>query len=380
MPQTHAIARHNSSSAYSVIYSFKGVPDGMGPIAAVTALKGKLYGTTVGDGGTVYKVTTGGTETVLHHFDPNRGDVEDPEGNLLAVGGTLYGTGYVGGPHLHSQGGIFSITRAGHERVIYSFKSKSSDLCCPRGGLTLLKGKMFGTASDGGLGGGYGGIFKVTMAGEERDIYRFKGAPDGFGPADNLTAHKGVLYGATKAGGAHDDGTIFSVTPSGNEQVLYSFKGSPKDGASPNSLMILDGVLYGTTAAGGSDASCDNGCGTVFSFTLDGKEHVLHDFSASDGTKPGAGLVPYKGYLYGTTCAGGSYGGFECYDRVGYGYGFGTIFRISPTGKFTVEYEFGGQPDGALSVAPLYLLNGSLYGTTQAGGSAGYGTVFRFTP
>jgi uncharacterized repeat protein (TIGR03803 family) len=243
---------------------------------------------------------------------------------------------------------------------------------------------MYGAAPLGGIKGLGGGVFEVTAAGKERVVYRFKGSPnDGSSPDSNLIALNGALYG-TAGGGSHNAGVIFSVTPSGTERVLYNFKGGPKDGADPNSLTILNGTFYGTTQGGGNDKTCGQSCGfgTVFSFTPEGKERVIHRFVLSDGVKPAAALLAYKGELYGTTCAGGGYGdGLTCYDRVGYGNGWGTVFRISPSGKYEVLDTFGTQSnDGAISVAPLTEFKAALYGTTQYGGAYGFGSVFRIAP
>src|ERR1019366_1088653 len=66
---------------------------------------------------------------------------------------------------------------------------------------------------------------------------------------------------------------------------------------------------------------------------------------------------------------------------------YGTVFSLTPAtgGKFTqkVIYSFTGQGgDGANPEAGLVLSpkSGVLYGTTNAGGTAGYGTVFSLTP
>lgn len=375
--------RGDSEARYAVLYSFRDERDGSRPIAAVTPLGGRLYGTTVSGGytvGTVYVVTTAGAEKVLHRFAGPPKDGEDPEGSLLAVDGSLYGTAYTGGIGKGGGGAVFAITPAGTEHLVYSFKRRG-DVNSPQGALTLLNRKMYGTASGSDGRQGYGGIFELTPNGKERVVYRFKGPPnDGIFPASNLIAVNGTLYGVAP-GGSDDEGIIFSVTPSGTEHVLYNFKGGPKDGGDPQGFAFLNGSFYGTTSRGGTDTSCDEGCGTVFAFTTAGKERVLHNFALSDGTKPGASLVAYNGYLYGTTCAGGGYGnGYDCPDRTGYYYGAGTVFRISTSGAFEVTHAFGGDPDGGNPVAPLVALNGVLYGTTQTGGSVGPGTVFRISP
>ena len=95
---------------------------------------------------------------------------------------------------------------------------------------------------------------------------------------------------------------------------------------------------------------------------------VLYSFTGgADGEFPAAALIQDSaGNLYGTT----SYG---TPPRTG------SVFKLSPSGKFTVLHSFGtGGADGASPVASLVRdPAGNLYGTTIAGGSSGLGTVFK---
>jgi uncharacterized repeat protein (TIGR03803 family) len=145
-------------------------------------------------------------------------------------------------------------------------------------------------------------------------------------------------------------------------RILHKFGAG--DGTNPSAGLIdVEGTLYGTTAKGGS-----NGYGTVFSLTTSGEETVLHSFGGSgDGAQPAAGLLDVNGTLYGTTSAGGATTNA------------GTVFSISPSGTETVlhSFDFAGT-GGAAPVAALIDVNGTLYGTTSAGGH-GSGTVFSIT-
>jgi uncharacterized repeat protein (TIGR03803 family) len=72
-----------------------------------------------------------------------------------------------------------------------------------------------------------------------------------------------------------------------------------------------------------------------------------------------------SGNLYGTTSAGGSSG-------------FGTVYKLSKTGHETVLYSFTGGANGSEPYTGLVMDNsGNLYGTTRAGGSSGAGTVYK---
>ncbi len=197
-------------------------------------------------------------------------------------------------------------------------------------------------------------------------LHSFKGTGGEYPLSAVIMDASGNLYGTTSEGGLHGNGTVYKVTPSGEEVVLHSFKGGRSDGAFPIASLVRDntGNLYGTTTDGGAA-----GFGTVFKVAEDGAETVLHSFgeSADDGRYPSAGLVrDSAGNLYGTTEDGGALG-------------FGTIFKVTESGEETVLHSFAGNPtDGQYPIANLTRdANGNLYGTTELGGSANDGTVFK---
>lgn len=246
-----------------VIHSFGG-GNGQYPNALID-VSGTLYGTTNSGGtsgfGTVFKITTSGSEKVLHSFKrvTHGTDGMYPEAPLLDVGGTLFGTTTRGGKK--NVGTVFSITTSGTERVLYSFKA-GGDGADPFCGLADVGGILFGTTNLGGVNG-LGIVFEVTTAGSETVFYSFKGGADGANPYAGLTEVNGALYGTTYRGsasgcsGSGGCGTIFKITTSGAESVLHAFKGT--DGANPYAgVTNVNGTLYGTTLNGGA------GYGTVF--------------------------------------------------------------------------------------------------------------------
>jgi uncharacterized repeat protein (TIGR03803 family) len=160
---------------------------------------------------------------------------------------------------------------------------------------------------------------------------------------------------------------VFKLDTSGNETVLYSFTNSGGDGGYPAAGLVMD-------KAGNLYGTTLRGgtydYGTVFELDASGNETVLHSFtnSAGDGALPHAGLlIDKKGNLYGTTEAGGTYG-------------HGTVFEMDSSGNETVLYSFtksGG--DGGSPAAGLVMDKaGNLYGTTSFGGlTSNSGTVFK---
>lgn len=342
-------------------------------------------------------------ETLLYVFNGS-GDGAFPYGGLLAdAGGSLYGTTFGGGKFF--AGTAFELAKSGSggyvERVLHSFRGRK-DGAGPQAALIAdSAGALYGTTAFGGVGCpgryGCGTVFRLTPHDsdyKERLLYSFTGGLDGKNPQGSLLADAaGNLYGTTASGGGSAEcpsgcGTVFELSRQRGayvESVLYAFQGGA-DGAYPVGGLIADakGDLYGTTEDGGL-AACMQGCGTVFELTATQgtySKSILYTFSGgTDGAKPAAGLIAdASGALFGTTEFGGKISG-PC---TGSYPGCGTVFSLAPKSGAYVEsilhaFSVG---DGAYPVAPLLAgRGGTLYGTTQGGGSYGFGggTVFELT-
>jgi uncharacterized repeat protein (TIGR03803 family) len=314
----------------TVVHSFGGGEDGAFPYAGLKKIHRMLYGTTGGGastGGSVFSVDASGAEKVLYDFK-NAPDASDPRAGLIDIAGTLYGTSFSGGAE--GTGTVYKLASSDTESVLYSFSSRRPrhDGKNPAASLVNVDGTLYGTTYQGGTKD-RGTVFKITQSGDETVLHNFQGGPDdGAYPIGGLVRVGGALYGTTTAGaiggckgcGDHEHyGTIFTITASGKETLLYRFKGYPDDGANPYGQLIkVNGTLYGTTETGGVSCAVTHGCGTIFSITSSGAETVLHSFvSKTDGALPLAGLIDVDGVLYGTTSSGGAYNG-------------GTVFAFIP--------------------------------------------------
>lgn len=318
--------------AETTLYSFAGPPsDGSNPVAGLTlGSDGNFYGATNAGGangdGTVFEITSAGAETVLYSFAGGTNDGAGTQAGLVeGSGDTFYGTTDGGGAS--GDGTVFEITSAGTESVLHSFAGGSSDGAYPVAGLILGNdGSLYGTTKVGGANGD-GTVYKITPDGTKTVLYSFAGGgSDGAYPVAGLIlGSDGNFYGTTEDGGPNSYGTVFKITPDGIETVLYFFAGGSADGANPYAGLIqgTDGNLYGTTREGGA-----NGYGTVFEITLDGTETVLHSFAGAggDGLYPVGGLIEGDdGNLYGTTDGGGT--GTDC--SINGLAGCGTVFKIT---------------------------------------------------
>lgn len=228
----------DSTAAESILYSFPGGNSGPGDAFPNSRLvpdaAGNLYGTTSAGGdaakvggrcyvipmnppqpnvdifcGTVFKMDTKGTVTVLHNFAGQK-DGASPRGDLvLDAAGNLYGTTYYGGTGDCVESG----DRPGSPPV---------DVGC-------------------------GTIFKIDPAGNEIVLYNFPSWADGLPDAGLLLDSAGNLYGTT-SGGSFSSGTVFRFTP------LQTFSLS----------VVLAGSGSGTVTSNPVGISCGAQCSATF--------------------------------------------------------------------------------------------------------------------
>jgi uncharacterized repeat protein (TIGR03803 family) len=335
--------------------------------------------------GILAMTATAQTFTTLRFFT-NSPDGEYPYGNPVVSGNTLYGTTYIGGTN--EAGTVFAIdTDGSNYATLYDFGSSSTDGADPQNGLLLSGNTLYGTTQGGGANGN-GTVFSLNTSGSNYvtlyslspgnydDALSAYTNSDGIYPQTSGLALSGnTLYGTAFAGGVNGSGTVFSLDTSGSNFVtLYNFSPSNfetnSDGIGPESTLLLSGnTLYGTTTSGGT-----NGTGTVFSIDTSGSNFMtLHAFGAipfpsstnSDGASPqNAALVLSGNTLYGTSEGGGTNG-------------FGTVFSLNTDdSNFTVLHTFSLVSGGYSTACGLVLSGNTLYGATTGGGASGAGTVF----
>ncbi len=331
---------------------------------------------------------------VIHSFvDVRKG--ARPEAPLASdSSGALYGTTYTGAAN--GNGTVFKLTppvngsKKWVETVLHHFTDNVKNGILPENGVVLdSQGNIFGETTEGGISDS-GTVFELLRPTTQGDpwkavvLHRFTGGKDGSAPHGTLVfGADGNLYGTAGFGGKHGAGVVFRFSPNGagawKETVLYDFA-NDANGAYPYCTPVFDaaGNLYGTTLNGGNA-----GNGVVFQLSPPANggsqwtETVLHSFDdADDGVEPRTGVVrDAAGNLYGTTETGGSAG-------------YGAVFEVSPpaggSGPWTetVLHNFAFSPDGGTPDYSNLVLDqaGNLYGTTQTGGTLHNGVVFKLAP
>jgi uncharacterized repeat protein (TIGR03803 family) len=330
------------------------------------------------------------TYTVVHTFAPYRPDRSTPASLTIDDRGSLHGVA-------RWDDIVFSIKppaaagSPGDLRVLLKPDAMTAGSFPGWSAIDRTGALYVATTSGGGADGRGGGtLFALRRAGDgwgaPEVLFTFPSRCPVNTMSDLISDGSGAFYGTTQGCGGPDGGTVFKLSKTENHwamTILHRFKAAG-DGAYPHAGLVMDaaGVLYGTTGGGGKDE-----IGTVFKLTPsnDGwHEEVIHTFRQLDGSQCRGGCLPMAGLtlgpdgtLYGTTGAGGNFGE-------------GVVFALTPSGdggwRQRVLYSFrredgdGSAPNSRLVLGP----SGELYGTTRNGGDqpshSGKGTVFKLIP
>jgi uncharacterized repeat protein (TIGR03803 family) len=168
--------------------------------------------------------------------------------------------------------------------------------------------------------------------------------------------------------------------------LIYQLSETDGNGINGNPVFDADGNLYDAAGSGGN-LNCGNGdgCGTVFELERPKKKNgqwqyeQLYEFTGEpDGAGPSAGVTfDQDGNLWGTTDRGGTYG-------------WGSVFEMSPPQEqgegWTENIVYSFENCGDCVVSPegpvAFDSSGNLYSTTPIGGDPncdggfGCGVVF----
>ena len=351
-------------ATYTVLHNFAGgTSDGSGSGAEVTLdASGNIYGTTDTGGanlaGVIFKLTSGGTESLLHSFGGS-GDGTDPDGAVtIESNGDMYGTTGSGGAN--QNGGIWKLAADGTYSVLHNFTTDEGSFA--RGRLVQDgKGNFYGTCLFGGASGN-GTVFKYSAKGKLKILHTFNGT-DGQYPEHGVARDKaGNIYGATAFGGTSGEGTVWKIAKDGTFSTLYNFTGGT-DGGFIYGAVAIDkaGNVYGNADDGGT-----GGGGTVFKVAPDGTLTTLYNFTGgADGSNPEGDMLRLGKNLYSTTTNSGANSE-------------GGVYELTATGKLKVLADFSAT-NGNYYSAGLTPSGKTFYGTTEFGGASDNGVVFSLT-
>ena len=415
--------------------SFNGT-DGSGSQAApILDSSGNLYGTTSSGGtngdGTVFKLAKGSNSiSTLASFNGSDG-YNSLAGLIMDGSGNLYGTTYDGG--VNGYGTVFELANGSSAITdLASFDSDNGSY--PTFGLIMdSSGNFYGTTSEGGLGSddsnisGDGSVFEVRphtpalswpTPGSITYGTALTSAQLDASAADSVTgaAVAGKFVYTPAAGTIVPGGlqtlsvtftptnttdyspitTITTVVVNPATPLLSWSNPAPITAGTPLSSVQLDATASDPTSGGPASGTLvyTPPAGTIVGRGLStlnvtfmptdpndywsvsasvtlvvGPSSGLSNlalFNGADGANPHAGLfMDSSGNVYGTTEAGGASGD-------------GTVFKIAAgSGTITTLASFNGSDGSDPGGALIMDSSGNLYGTAADGGADGFGTVFK---
>ena len=448
------VFKMTADGALTSLYSFSGGTDGSNPFGGlILSRDGNLYGTTESGGnyssGTVFRMSPDGTLVTLAHFDDFQG--ANPEGILVqGADGNLYGTTPNGGqanegvifrlsinsplqitrqpqPQLAFLGDtvFFNVATFGSLPVSYQWRKNGKNLTDAGSlsgssartllltNITIADAANYSVVVSNASGSvtsasarleilvsppfivsgpedetvlaGATATFSVDAGGDEPLYFQWQKngtyLTDGGNILGSASSTLTINNAAAASAGVYSvivsndldfvtsDGALLTVVPVTQPGAffysLHPFTSSAS-GLNPYAGLTQgkDALLYGTTLNGGG-----SGYGSAFRVSVSGSFTLLHSFTNGlDGSAPYGGLVQGKdGNFYGAAYQGGAYSS-------------GTVFKMTPTGRFTFLYSFLGGDDGSEPAASLIQgADGKLYGTAYQGGTNDLGSVFSIT-
>lgn len=294
---------------------YDGLATAILPLSNVTFLDGKLFATTSFDllavGGSIFEWDPENQQyAVRYTFSPEDG-VNAPYGEMIEKGGKFYGLTLAGGAH---DGGIIFEWDPVTEVFSKRFDLPEGLGSSPGESFLLLNGKFYGVSSSyGGDGEEIKGLFfewdpdANGGSGLFTERYLFNSASPGNGlfPA-GIAVKDGRIYGATAAGGAHDNGIIFEWDPATNtfSKKLDLEIASGREVLHLGAMTLKDGIFYGTALVADPVEGVEKG--VIFAWNPETNAFTTElDFTDTDGALPVTMLSVNNGKLYGIANAAG---------------------------------------------------------------------------
>ncbi len=186
----------------------------------------------------------------------------------------------------------------------------------------------------------------------------------------------GALLGATVTYGLFNAGTIYSVTPKGiapfHQFYCVQYSYCPEGRPDGDFVVAADGTIYGTGTLP-SATMAEDAFGTVYRITSDGVFTVINKFPArQDGVSVFGSLIQAANRdFYGVSYVGGANHA-------------GTIIRMTADGVVTPLHSFCNDntcpSPQTITGGLVEAANGDLYGLTRSNVSPGNGTIYKLTP
>ena len=343
---------------YTILHHFTG-DDGGISVSGMIRISDSLYGVTQSGGlngkGVLFRIHPDGTGfTKLFDFDNVTGG--SSQGGIININDTIFGMNTEGGSN--DKGTIYRILRQGTGFMkLLDFNGTNG--AHPKAELTAVNGKLIGTTSEGGSTN-TGIVFSINTDGSDfRTLVDFNTATKGKYPFCSLVLYNSKLYGSTMYGGTKDMGTLFSINVDGTGYTkLLDFTGTANGANLRSAISIYNDTIWGSTPYGGT-----NNLGVFFRCMVDGSAFkVITNFNT---TGYYSSFVRKQDLFFGVSGVGG------VNDT-------GSICQISANGYKYPAFDFDPDSNGALPLGAACILDNYLYGTTETGGTSGWGVIYKY--
>jgi uncharacterized repeat protein (TIGR03803 family) len=301
--------RMTPAGAVTILHSFVGGEDGALPLdGVIQGRDGFLYGTTEYGGsanlGTVFRATLDGAVTMLHSFDGGAEGARPTAALVQSRDGNYYGTTKYGGSA--GRGTVFRLTTIGTITTVHSFQPGEASQ--PSGLIEGLDGRFFGSSRAGGTSN-HGTVFRIASDGTYTTLHSFPGGAGGTFPVGGvIQAIDGNFYGAVQFYSLdfqqYVSSGIYRVGPGDAFTIVNS---SIQQQISGSLIATTDEYLWGAVE-GWAPPSCEFPCGDRgYLFLMNFKTGVVYDTrNVSQGFNLATGLINTlvqgrDGNLYGTT-------------------------------------------------------------------------------
>lgn len=283
-----------------------------------------------------------------------------PSANLtIDSAGDLFGVTAQGGTN--GLGTVFELQAGSHTlTTLASFTGGNGS--APHGNLVLdSAGDLFGAAQNGGANGD-GALFELAAGSHTISALASFNQTNGAYPTGTLsTDAAGDLFGTTISGGSANLGTVYELAAGSHAVATLASFTVPNSSVVGGVAADKSGDLFGVARYAGPA-----GAGSIFEVAA-GSHSVatLANFNNVNGTTPWYNpIVDASGNLFGTTENGGASGD-------------GTVYELPAGSSAIVTLASFSGANGAMPMDNLLLDSaGDLFGTTNGGGTSGYGTVF----
>ncbi len=343
---------------FTTLHFFAGAPnDGAYSYAGVVQAKdGNFYGTTSEGGaynkGAVFRMTPGGTVTIIYSFCPGIDctDGISPKGDLIqASDGNFYGTTQYDGTRTDA-GTVFKVTSGGTFTLLHSFQGSPNDGAHSQNGLVqATDGSFYGMTTDGGSSN-YGIVFRLDLG---------LGLPLSVTKVGNgtVTSGDGYINCGSTCSHTYLSGTVVTLTATPDQGWAFTnWSGCDQSNSnvctvtmnSARNVTATFKLLYALSVSKTGSGNVISGDGHIYCGSVCSYPYV-------DGTQVGLTAIPAPGYTFSKWTGCDNAQGSFCTMMMSSAKNVAATFAVSNVGLTSLVLNPSSVKGGNISIATITL-------------------------